>query len=58
MMRCRRCAPSWIRGGWVLEVDVVSFSDTLDHGHLRRFLNRRVSDGVCRRVRAYWSKGS
>jgi group II intron reverse transcriptase/maturase len=41
-------------GGWVLEVDVVSFFDTLDHGHLRRFLDRRVTDGVIRRVIHKW----
>jgi len=43
-----------LRGGWVLEVDVVSFFDTLDHGHLRRFLDRRVTDGVLRRVIHKW----
>ena len=26
------------RGGWVLEVDIRKFFDTLDHGHLRTFL--------------------
>jgi RNA-directed DNA polymerase len=41
-------------GGWVLEVDVVSFFDTLDHQHLRRFLDRRVTDGVIRRVVHKW----
>jgi group II intron reverse transcriptase/maturase len=41
-------------GGWVQEVDVVSFFDTLDHGHLRRFLDRRVTDGVIRRVIHKW----
>ena len=27
-------------GGWVLEVDIQSFFDTLDHGHLRSFLDQ------------------
>ena len=34
-----------VRGGWVLEVDLRKFFDTLDHGHLRTFLQRRVCDG-------------
>jgi hypothetical protein len=27
-------------------VDIKSFFDTLDYGHLRSFLDRRVRDGV------------
>jgi group II intron reverse transcriptase/maturase len=41
-------------GGWVLEVDIRSFFDELDHDHLRRFLDRRVRDGVIRRVIGKW----
>jgi group II intron reverse transcriptase/maturase len=41
-------------GGWVLEVDIQGFFDTLDHGHLRRFLDQRVRDGVLRRVIDKW----
>lgn len=37
-----------IRGGWVLEVDIKAFFDTLDHKHLRSFLDRRVNDGPIR----------
>ena len=33
-------------GGWILEVDIRKFFDTIDHGHLREFLQRRVRDGV------------
>ncbi len=43
-------------GGWVLEVDIKSFFDTLDHGHLRAFLDQRVRDGVLRRVIDKWLK--
>lgn len=32
-----------MQGGWVLEVDIRSFFDTLDHAHLREFLHRRVT---------------
>jgi RNA-directed DNA polymerase len=45
-----------IGGGWVLEVDIRSFFDTLDHGALRGFLDRRVSDGVLRRTIDKWLK--
>jgi group II intron reverse transcriptase/maturase len=34
------------RGGWALEVDIRKFFDNLDHGHLRKFLQLRVRDGV------------
>lgn len=43
-----------IGGGWVLEVDIRSFFDELDHGHLRTFLDRRVRDGVIRRAIGKW----
>lgn len=43
-------------GGWVFEVDIKSFFDTLDHGHLRSFLDRRVRDGVIRRMIDKWLK--
>lgn len=41
-------------GGWVLEVDIRSFFDELDQGHLRTFLDRRVRDGVIRRTIGKW----
>jgi group II intron reverse transcriptase/maturase len=41
-------------GGWVLEVDIKGFFDTLDHGHLRSFLDQRVRDGVLRRTIDKW----
>jgi group II intron reverse transcriptase/maturase len=43
-----------MHGGWVLEVDIKNFFDTLDHGHLRAFLNQRVRDGVLRRMIDKW----
>lgn len=45
-----------MHGGWVLEVDIQRFFDTLDHGHLRAFLDRRVRDGVLRRTINKWLK--
>jgi RNA-directed DNA polymerase len=41
-------------GGWVLDVDVRKFFDTIDHGHLREFLQRRVRDGVLGRLIGKW----
>jgi group II intron reverse transcriptase/maturase len=43
-------------GGWVLEVDIRQFFDTLDHKHLREFVSRRVRDGVLRRLIGKWLK--
>ena len=45
-----------VREGWVLEVDIESFFDSLDHGHLRSFLDERVTDGVLRRAVHKWLK--
>lgn len=41
-------------GGWVVEVDIKRFFDTLDHGHLRAILRRRVRDGVLLRLVGKW----
>jgi len=41
-------------GGWVLEVDIKKFFDTLDHEHLRQILSRRVRDGVILRLIGKW----
>jgi group II intron reverse transcriptase/maturase len=45
-----------IAGGWVLEVDIRQFFDTIDHTHLREFVSRRVRDGVLRRLIGKWLK--
>lgn len=45
-----------MNGGWVVEVDIRSFFDDLDHRYLRSFLDRRVRDGVIRRVVHKWLK--
>ena len=41
-------------GGWILEVDIRKFFDTLDHAHLRELLQRRVRDGVLLRLIGKW----
>ena len=43
-------------GGWVVEVDIRKFFDTLDHAHLRALLQRRVRDGVLLRLIGKWLK--
>ena len=45
-----------MHGGWVLEVDIQGFFDSLVHGHLRSFLDQRVRDGVLRRAIDKWLK--
>jgi RNA-directed DNA polymerase len=42
------------RGGWVLELDIRAFFDSLDHSRLRRILDQRVRDGVLRRTIDKW----
>jgi len=37
-----------------VDVDLRKFFDTLDHGHLREFLKRRVRDGVILRLIGKW----
>jgi RNA-directed DNA polymerase len=41
-------------GGWVVELDIEKFFDTLDRPSLRTFLDRRVRDGVLRRTIDKW----
>lgn len=43
-----------MHGGWVIDVDIRGFFDTLDRNHLRGFLDRRVRDGVIRRAIGKW----
>ena len=43
-----------MRGGWVLEVDIKSFFDTLDHRQLQQLIRRRVGDGVLLRLIGKW----
>lgn len=43
-----------MKGGWIVEVDVRKFFDTLTHAHLRAFLQQRVRDGVLLRLLGKW----
>ena len=41
-------------GGWVIDLDIRSFFDEVDRGHLRDFLGRRVRDRTIRRAVGKW----
>jgi group II intron reverse transcriptase/maturase len=41
-------------GGWVLEGDIESFFDSVDHAKLRDVLSQRVRDGVLTRLIGKW----
>ncbi|HKO51189.1 MAG TPA: group II intron reverse transcriptase/maturase [Polyangiaceae bacterium] len=43
-------------GGWVLELDIRSYFDTLEHGQLRQIIERRVRDGLVLRHIGKWLK--
>jgi RNA-directed DNA polymerase len=43
-----------MRGGWVVEVDIRKFFDTLDHRHLQQIVRQRVGDGVLLRLIGKW----
>jgi RNA-directed DNA polymerase len=43
-------------GGYVLELDIRSYFDTVDHEKLRELLRKRVSDGVVLRLIGKWLK--
>jgi group II intron reverse transcriptase/maturase len=47
-------ALSDVGGGWVLDVDVQSFFDDLDHAVCRELLGHRVRDGVITRMIGKW----
>ena len=41
-------------GGWVVEVDIKKFFDTLDHSQLQAIVRQRVRDGVLLRLIGKW----
>lgn len=43
-----------MRGGWVIDLDISKFFDSLDHRKLREILDQRVRDGVIRRTIDKW----
>jgi len=43
-------------GGWIIDLDIRKFFDTMSHAHLREILKRRVRDGVLKRLIGKWLK--
>lgn len=43
-----------MRGGWVVEVDIRKFFDSVDHAHLQAILRQRIGDGVLLRLIGKW----
>ncbi len=43
-------------GGWVVEIDIRKYFDTIDHQRLREILRQRVLDGVLLRLIGKWLK--
>lgn len=41
-------------GGWVVELDIRKYFDSIDHEHLRGVLSQRVRDGVVLRLIGKW----
>lgn len=51
-----RQAVMTMRGGWVLDVDVKKYFDTIPHQQLREVLGHRIRDGVISRLVGKWLK--
>jgi len=43
-----------MNGGYIIDMDISKYFDTIDHGLLREMLCRRVSDGVITRIIGKW----
>lgn len=49
-----RSAIMEVKGGWVVNIDMAKFFDTLDKAHLRELLKHRINDGVIKRLIGKW----
>lgn len=45
-----------VNGGWVLDVDIKAFFDTIPHKTLREILRKRINDSVVLRLLGKWLK--
>lgn len=43
-----------IKGGWILDVDIRKYFDTIDHAQVQTMLRQRVNDGVITRLIGKW----
>lgn len=53
-LKALREATMKMGGGWILEVDIRQYFDTLDHGQLRDILGKRIGDGSLMRLIGKW----
>jgi RNA-directed DNA polymerase len=44
----------FMAGGWLIELDIEKFFDSVDHDHLRAILHQRMRDGVLLRLLGKW----
>ncbi len=44
----------FMNGGWLIEIDIEKFFDSVSHHHVRESLHRRVRDGVLLRLIGKW----
>ncbi len=45
-----------IGGGWIIDLDIRKFFDTMDHAHIKGILKKRVRDRVITRLIGKWLK--
>lgn len=43
-----------VGGGWIIDLDIRKYFDTMVHAHIRAILKKRVSDGVIQRLIGKW----
>lgn len=43
-------------GGWIIDLDISKYFDSIDHTHLREMYKQKVCDGVITRVLGKWLK--
>jgi group II intron reverse transcriptase/maturase len=53
-LRLVRSQTAKMGGGWLLELDIRKFFETLSHSHLRNIVRKRVRDGVLLRLIGKW----
>jgi group II intron reverse transcriptase/maturase len=47
-------AATWTAGGWLIEIDIRNYFDSIDHRRLQEVLRHRVRDGVIVRLIGKW----
>jgi len=45
-----------MNGGWIIDIDIKKYFDTIDHQKLREIISKRVCDGVITRLIGKWLK--